>query len=111
MQAIQLAQGIDPHEVLETGNVLILPDAPLRLSAEDRELIQGIRQSGGYHKNISYKPRQDKLSGLDKTPAPTRERLHAILRQLLGICCCVRCAPFAAIPPALELGLCQPPAH
>ena len=81
MQAIQLAPGIDPYEVLETGNVLVLADAPLNLSAEDRELIQGIRQSGGHHKNISYKPQRDKVSGLDKTAAPMRERLHAILRR------------------------------
>jgi hypothetical protein len=81
MQAIQIAPGVDPYEVLETGNVLVLPDAPLTLSAEDRELIQGIRQSGGHHKNISYTPQQDKVSGLDQTAAPARERLHAILRR------------------------------
>ena len=81
MQAIQLVPGVDPYEVLETGNVLVLPDAPLVLSAEDRALVQGIRQSGGHHKNISYKPRQDKVSGLEKTAVPTRERLHAILRH------------------------------
>jgi hypothetical protein len=81
MQAIQLAPGIDPYEVLETGNVLVLPEVPFTLSAEDRELIQGIRQSGAHHKNISYRPQQDKVSGLDKTAAPTRERLHAILRR------------------------------
>jgi hypothetical protein len=81
MQAIRLAPGVDPYEVLETGNVLVLPDAPLELSAADRELIQGIRQSGSRHKNISYKPRQDKVSGLDSTAAPARERLHAILRR------------------------------
>jgi 3-deoxy-D-manno-octulosonic acid hydroxylase-like protein len=81
MQAIQLAPGIDPYQVLETGNVLVLPDAPLSLSAEDREVIQNIRQSGSHHKNISYKPPQDKLTGLDKTEGPTRERLHAILRR------------------------------
>jgi len=81
MQAIQLVAGVDPYDVLETGNVLVLPDAPLALSAEDRALVQGIRQSGGHHKNISYKPRQDKVSGLEKTAVPTRERLHAILRR------------------------------
>jgi hypothetical protein len=81
MQAIHLAPGVDPYEVLETGNVLVLPDAPLTLNAEDRALIQGIRQAGGHHKNISYKPQQDKVSGLDKTPAATRARLHAILRR------------------------------
>lgn len=81
MQAIQLAPGIDPYEVLETGNVLLLPDAPLALSAEERDLILGIQQSGGHHKNISYKPQHDKVSGLDKTATATRERLHAILRR------------------------------
>lgn len=81
MQAIELAPGIDPYQVLETGNVLVLPDAPLTLSTEDRELIQSIRQSGSHHKNISYKPPQDKLTGLDKTEASTRQRLHAILRR------------------------------
>jgi hypothetical protein len=81
MQAIPLAPGIDPYEVLETGNVLLLPDAPLALSPEDRDLIQGIRQSGSHHKNIAYKPEQDKVSGLEKTAGPTRERLHAILRR------------------------------
>jgi hypothetical protein len=81
MEAIRLAPGIDPYDVLETGNVLILPGPPLEFSADDRELMQGVRQSGGHHKNISYKPKQDKLSGLDHTAAPTRERLHAILRR------------------------------
>jgi len=81
MQAIQLAPGVDPYEVLETGNVLVLPDAPLELSAEERELIQGVRQSGGHHKNISYKPQHDKVTGLDKTAPSTRDRLHAILRR------------------------------
>jgi hypothetical protein len=81
LQAIQLAPGVDPYEVLETGNVLILADAPLALSVEDRDLIKGIRQSGSHHKNISYRPAQDKVSGLDKTAAPVRERLHAILRR------------------------------
>ena len=81
MQAMRLAPGVDPYGVLETGNVLILPDAPLALSAEDHELMQGIRRSGGHHKNISYKPRQDKVSGLGKTAGPARERLRAILRR------------------------------
>ncbi|HUO30110.1 MAG TPA: Kdo hydroxylase family protein [Bryobacteraceae bacterium] len=81
MPAILLAPGIDPYEVLETGNVLLLPEAPLELSAEDRDLIQSIRQGGHHHKNISYKPQLDKVTGLDKTPTVVRERLHAILRR------------------------------
>jgi len=81
MQAILFAPGIDSHQVLETGNVLVLPEAPFRLSAEDRELIGNVRQSGAHHKNISYKPQQDKISGLDRTPAAVREQLQGILRR------------------------------
>jgi hypothetical protein len=50
------------------------------LSAEDRELIQSVRQNGSHHKNISHKPQQGKVSGLDEAAAPARGRLRAILR-------------------------------
>jgi hypothetical protein len=40
------------------------------LSAEDRELIQNVRQNGSHHKNISHKPQQGKVSGLDEAAAP-----------------------------------------
>jgi len=81
MQAVQFASGIDAYEVLETGNVLVLPEPLLTLSSEDRELLYGIRQSESHHKNISYKPPQDKLSGIGKTEESVRERLHAILKR------------------------------
>ena len=60
---------------------MLLPEPPLDLSPADRELIQGIRQSGSHHKNISYKPRHDKVSGLDGARTDTGERLHTILRR------------------------------
>ena len=40
------------------------------MSAEDRELIQSVRQNGSHHKNISHKPQQGKVSGLDEAAAP-----------------------------------------
>jgi hypothetical protein len=86
---------MDAYDVLETGNILILPDAPLTLSSEDREVIQNIRQSGRYHKNISYKPQKDKVSGLEKTVAALRERAHGILRRYSesAIACAARTVP------------------
>jgi len=81
MEAIRFAPGVDPYEVLETGNVLLLPEPPLELRAEDRDLIQGIRQSDNHHKNISYKPRQDKVSGLGASVSGEAEKLHEILRR------------------------------
>jgi len=81
MQAIPFAPGVDCHRALEAGNVVLLPQASLPLAEEDWEILRGIRESGSYHKNVAYKPRFDKLSGLDKMPAANRERIHTILRR------------------------------
>ncbi|HTX38746.1 MAG TPA: Kdo hydroxylase family protein [Bryobacteraceae bacterium] len=81
MPAVEVAERIDFHQVLEAGQVLVWPDAPVGLSEEECDLMRNIRQSSRHHKNISYKPRQDKLCGLDKVPAATRERVRAILRR------------------------------
>jgi hypothetical protein len=81
MQAIPLARDVDPYQVLETGNVLVVPNPPFRLGAEERDLILNVRQSGARHKNISYKPQQDKISGLDRTPPALREQLHRVLKH------------------------------
>jgi hypothetical protein len=81
MQAIPLAPGTDAYQVLETGHVLVLPEPPFGLPADDRDRLLQVRQSGAHHKNISYKPQQDKLSGLEKTPAAARERVHHILQR------------------------------
>ena len=37
--------------------------------------------NGSHHKNISYKPQKDRLSGLDEASAPVREQAHAIMRR------------------------------
>jgi hypothetical protein len=81
MPAIEAVEGIDYHQALETGNVLVWPNALLGLSEGDCDLMRNIRQSSRHHKNIAYKPRQDKLSGLDKTEEATRERIHGILKR------------------------------
>jgi hypothetical protein len=68
-------------EALEAGNVLVFPDAPLGLALDDLALLRNIRQGGLHHKNIAYKPRNDRVSGLGKTPAATREGIREILRR------------------------------
>ena len=81
MPAIAVAAGMDFHEALEAGNVVIIPEAPIGLSFEECELMRSIRQSGRHHKNVSYKPQHDGLCGLGRVPKATRERIHAILRR------------------------------
>jgi hypothetical protein len=69
------------YSTLESGGVLLFPDTPI-LPAEDREFLLSVRQTGGgFHKNISYKPAQDKVAGFDKDRPETGARLKAILKS------------------------------
>ena len=81
MPAIEIAQSIDFHQALEAGSVLVWPNAPIGPSEQECELMRTIRQSSRHHKNIAYKPQQDRLSGLEKLAGPTRERIRAILER------------------------------
>jgi 3-deoxy-D-manno-oct-2-ulosonic acid (Kdo) hydroxylase len=81
MQAIQMRPGVDPYSVLETGNILIFPNAPVMPAPEDREFLSGIRQDGGaIHKNIAYRPARDQITGTGKLAPNIVNRLHAVLR-------------------------------
>jgi hypothetical protein len=66
-------------ERLEEGQILFFPGIPYELRAEDRDFLIGVRQtSAAYHKNISYRPREDRVHGLDNRSADA-ERLRAIM--------------------------------
>lgn len=52
---------------LERGEILLFRDTPFPLDADDRRFLLTVRQStGGYHKNVSYRPRDDRIRGLDR---------------------------------------------
>jgi 3-deoxy-D-manno-oct-2-ulosonic acid (Kdo) hydroxylase len=64
---------------LEDGDILFFPETPFELPGEDREFLIGARQtSAAYHKNISFRPREGRVRGLDRGSADER-RLGAIL--------------------------------
>ena len=64
---------------LEEGRILFFDGTPYELAAEDRGFLIGVRQtSAAYHKNISYRPREDRVHGLDRASADT-DRLRAIM--------------------------------
>ena len=79
----QQRQGKLLCEQLEAGNILFFEKSPFVLSSEDREFLLTQRQvDAGYHKNIAYRPAEDRLTGLDKKmPAADAERLRTILRS------------------------------
>jgi 3-deoxy-D-manno-oct-2-ulosonic acid (Kdo) hydroxylase len=69
-------------ERLEDGNILFFPKTPFHLAHEEIEFLLGQRQvDAGYHKNIAYRPSQDRLSGFVKRGAEEERMLRAIMRS------------------------------
>jgi hypothetical protein len=67
---------------LEEGRILFFADAPFALPAEDRDFLLSQRQTDSrFHKNISYRPRQDVMRGTSTESREDTERLHDILRR------------------------------
>ena len=69
---------------LESGNVLYFPETPVPIPADDLALLRGQRQADSrLHKNISYKPQNDVLGGVDAKSAPAEgvAQLHAAMRR------------------------------
>jgi hypothetical protein len=66
---------------LETGNILFFPRNPFEIPAQDRQTLLSASQiSGSHHKNIAYRPNQDKITGLDEQTPEARDGIHAALR-------------------------------
>ncbi len=67
-------------EQLERGNVLLFPSESFSIAASDRDfLLQQRQTSAGYHKNIAYRPVNDRLTGLESAQPADAERLRRIL--------------------------------
>lgn len=67
---------------LEIGNLLLLELTPFVIPQQDRQLLLGRRQaSSAYHKNIAYRPEQDRITGLEASELDDAEQLRRILRN------------------------------
>jgi hypothetical protein len=67
---------------LEAGNILFFPKTPFEISAAERAVLLGQKQtSAAYHKNVAYRPAEDRVTGLDKSESEENEQLRAILRH------------------------------
>ncbi len=68
-------------EQLEEGNILFFSRTPFTLSESERDFLLSQQQSGAaYHKNIAYRPQQDRLTGFVKRSEQDQERLRTIMR-------------------------------
>jgi hypothetical protein len=68
-------------ELLEEGRILQFDSPPFPFVEEERAFLLQLKPTDSQlHKNISYRPQQDRLSGFSGAP-PETERMHAILRD------------------------------
>lgn len=71
----------DHYRSLESGDILYFPRTPFHLTAADRAVLLAQKQvDASYHKNISYRPAQDLLKGVDQKDPAERARMHAVMR-------------------------------
>ena len=69
------------YQHLEEGDILYFAESPFSLADDAREFLLSQRQSdSGYHKNIAYRPGQDRLTGLAKRGRGEQERLREIMK-------------------------------
>ena len=67
---------------LETGDLLYFPESPPLVSDADRAFLVTQKQvDASYHKNVSYRPQEDRLKGVDQDDPGQRDRVHAIMRD------------------------------
>jgi len=66
---------------LEIGNILFFLHSPIAIPSEDLELLLGRKQSSSaYHKNIAYRPYEDRVSGLNSSEQAEAFELRRILK-------------------------------
>jgi len=69
------------YRSLELGDILFFPTSPTLVTAEERRFLVTQRQSGSLlHKNISYRPSDDRLKGIDRNGQAELARTHKIMR-------------------------------
>ena len=68
-------------EELESGNILYFPRTPFSFPEADLKFLLASKQAdAAYHKNIAYRPAEDRITGLGKAQGTDVDRLRAILR-------------------------------
>jgi hypothetical protein len=76
------SRGAELCEQLEAGNILYFPQTPFQISPGEREVLLGQKQtSAAYHKNVAYRPAEDRVTGLDKSESTEAEELRRVLRN------------------------------
>jgi hypothetical protein len=69
------------YRALETGDILYFPTSPPILPEHDQKFLVTQKQAkASFHKNISYRPLEDRLKGIDHENDADRMRVQGIMR-------------------------------
>ena len=103
------SEATDPeYRGLESGDILYFPMSPPLLSAEDRSFLVTQKQiDASYHKNISYRPLEDRLKGVDQNDSAQVSACSRHHAQLLAACDFLHVDLFESICGELEDRLCE----
>jgi hypothetical protein len=67
---------------LEAGNILFFARPPFAVPQDDREFLLGQTQtSSALHKNVAYRPAEDRITGLAKSENVEAARLRLVLKS------------------------------
>ena len=65
---------------LESGDIFFFPTSPPLLSESDKAFLVTQKQvDASYHKNISYRPLEDRLKGVAQDDTANATRMHEII--------------------------------
>jgi hypothetical protein len=73
------------YRSLEAGDILYFPTSPPLISASEQTFLVTQRQvDASFYKNISYRPGEDRLKGVDQKDSTQLRRVHEIMRAFSG---------------------------
>src|SRR6202451_2556529 len=80
-QAVSADRGRALFGGLEGGTILYFPGTPFAFPDDDLQFLLGLKQAdASFHKNIAYRPAEDRITGLDKSAqGPEVDRLRSIV--------------------------------
>jgi hypothetical protein len=75
-------QARDLCRYLELGDIAFFANSPIDVPSSDREfLLRRKQSSSSYHKNVAYRPAEDRLSGIDSSDPSDSAEVRRVLRD------------------------------
>lgn len=67
---------------LEAGDIIFFPESPIKIPEDDLDFLLGHQHVfGTFHKNIAYRPLEDRITGFETQDPSIAERLRRIMSR------------------------------